>query len=208
MGWIVVLSVAGFGGFLVVDLGPVQRNRLARLGILTVAVAALVVALLLALTGRARARVPALWRGMGGGLALLGAAFTVYTVFIEIPLIWRRTGRAQGTLVREGTYAVCRHPGFWGILMFVCGLSLLVPAPRVWGLAALWVGLELIVVAVQDVWIFPARFPDYETYRQQTPFLIPRLPGLRAAWAWYRHHATNTPSTREETHAEVPGENQ
>lgn len=207
MDWIVVLSVVGFAGFLVVDLGPVQRSRFVHIGILTVAVAALTVALLLAVMSRGRAPVPAFYRGMGAGLALLGGAFTVYTVFIEIPLIWRRTGRARGTLVREGMYAVCRHPGFWGILVFVCGVSLLVPTPRMWRLAVLWVGLELVLVAVQDVWIFPARFPDYKAYRRETPFLIPRLSGLRAAWVWYRHHAMNTPLTREETHAEVPGEN-
>ena len=179
----VLLSLAGFGGFLAVDAGSVHRHPRARYLILSTASLLQIAALSIVIARHYSVFLSSPWKRSGFALGVLGAVWTVYTVFIEIPMLQRVT---HATLVQTGTYAICRHPAFWGILLFVVGMSLLVPTPSMWGLALLWVVLELALITVQDVCVFPARFPEYRQYREKTPFLIPTQKSLREGWHSYR----------------------
>ncbi len=202
--WI-TLSVVGFLGFLAVDVSVFRRRPLVRNCTLALASVALTTALYSALAQGARARLPAILRWAGGILTVAGGALTLYVIFLEIPLWQRRAGHAHSPLVRKGTYAACRHPGFWGTLIFLVGISLLVPGPSVWLLALTWLLLELALVALQDVWVFPERFPEYPAYRERTPFLLPTRESVRTAWRSYRSSLSSPPNPEEESHEEVPG---
>ncbi|MGH2542568.1 MAG: hypothetical protein ACRDIB_07220, partial [Ardenticatenaceae bacterium] len=91
-------------------------------------------------------------------LAFLGGLLAVYSVFLEIPLTLarRRPSSAhapplsQPKLVQTGTYALCRHPGFWWLLLFLGGGVLLANRVGMVQLALLWMALQLAVVAIQD----------------------------------------------------------
>lgn len=80
-------------------------------------------------------------------------------------------------LVTEGAYGRCRHPLYQSLLLCSLGVVLLVGS-------LLHLGL---LVALAVVLGFKARreeqrlcesHPDYPTYRQNTPAIIPHLPGL------------------------------
>ncbi len=182
-----ILSVIGFGGILVVDVNALRERPRARALLFTLALTSLSVALVQALIRGKDLIVPSSWRfWVGGILTLAGGLLALYTVLVEIPLWQKRNAGQASALVTMGTYAACRHPGFWGTSLFVLGLSVLVPAPHMWVLAVTWFLLELIVVFVQDRWIFPTMFPEYKKYQQCVPFLLPTRHSLRKAWLSYR----------------------
>jgi protein-S-isoprenylcysteine O-methyltransferase Ste14 len=58
---------------------------------------------------------------------------------------------------------------------------ILVSASRLMLIAApIWVGLDVILVAIQDRFFFGKMFAGYEQYRRQTPMLIPNRQSLSA----------------------------
>ncbi|MGM0431283.1 MAG: isoprenylcysteine carboxylmethyltransferase family protein [Spirochaetota bacterium] len=103
---------------------------------------------------------------------VLGVCFAVfiilliYSVFLE-PL----KGRA-GHTYRSGTYSFSRHPGFiWytciniiAVIYFWDALTALL----CFGL----VGCNLMLIGIEDRYLFPRIFPDYPAYKQTTAFLI------------------------------------
>lgn len=187
------LSVIGFWGFLIVDLSAFRQRPSVRNSVLVLASLALMLALYTAIARGARVPLAPFYRGLGGFLTAVGALVTLYVVFLEIPM-WQRYGsNPHPPLVQEGTYAACRHPGVWGMLMFLVGICLLVPGPSVWQLAVAWGILELVLVTFQDVWLFPRAFPEYPAYRARTPFLFPTKESIRAAWRSYKRLLSSFP---------------
>ena len=189
-----LLSLIGFAGFLVVDVGAIRTRAGVRGGVNLLAALSLGAAFWAVVRMASPLPVSFPVRLTGAILALTGALFTIYVVFVEIPLLQRLLNLSSSALVRCGTYATCRHPAFWGILLFLAGTSLLIPASTVWFLAATWATLELALVTVQDVWIFPSVFPDYNVYRRETPFLVPTRESLKAGWQTYSKRPSSFPS--------------
>ncbi len=182
-----VLSVVGFGALLLADAKGIRERSWTRRLLLLSTIMSLSGALLWTISQEATSvdfRSFKFW--LGGVLTLIGGLFSFYTVFVEIPLWQKADGNSPPTLVTKGTYAACRHPGFWGTTAFVLGLSLAVPAPPMWNLAIVWVVLELIVVFIQDRWIFPSIFSEYTLYRQHVPFLLPTRESIREALQSFR----------------------
>ena len=184
-GWTVgILSVLGFALWLVADLPPLSRRSwtwgVGTFGGLLLAAA---------FTGTTRCAQPRPlawgWRALGGFLLVVGMGLLIYSVFVEIPLRQRHRNLngSREVLITEGTYALCRHPGALWLALFLVGWALWWPAGQVVMVALLWGLLEWVLITVQDRWIFPQRFPEYNRYRERTPFLIPTRQSLRAAWA-------------------------
>ncbi len=81
-------------------------------------------------------------------------------------------------LIRQGSYRLCRHPMFFGynLLMLAALLALRSPAGLVccYPLYLLW-SIRFLRKEEQNLAV---RFKDiFQQYRQQVPFLIPRIPG-------------------------------
>lgn len=133
--------------------------------------------------------------GPGLDLALLLGAIACglllgWTVFLEIGMERRKRGLPQGKAVRTGSYGLCRHPGFWCLSLLVLFLSLRGGFTSNLLLASTLVGLDFLLILVQDLYSFPKVFADYEAYKKQVPFL---LPGVRR------------PSGRGKAHGEKGG---
>lgn len=102
----------------------------------------------------------------------------IYSVLIEIPVAVRR--RPQGTseeraVVDSGFYGVVRHPGFiWFALLWASIIATYLD-PQVTAVGIGLVILDLALVMLEDLVFFPRIFPDYNKYKKQVPFLIPRL---------------------------------
>ena len=75
-------------------------------------------------------------------------------------------------------YALCRHPGvlwfagLYGCLWAAAGVPL-------WE-AALYSGLNVLLVIFEDRCVFPARLEGYGAYQASTPFLLPNRRSIRA----------------------------
>ncbi len=207
---IVFVSVLGFAAFLLLDVPQVYtRPRVTALIALSAA-AMLATAFYMALHVGTPFPMPWWGRLVGWILFIFGLGFTFFVVFVEIP--WRlRCGGQEGPLVVTGTYAACRHPGFWGVVVFCLGSVLTFPRTGMLTLGLWWIVLEWIVVWVQDRWLLPRRFPAYATYQQRTPFLVPSrlsLQTMRSTWSCRTANAANLKDGRGGEHETVSGKDQ
>ena len=119
-------------------------------------------------------------RGLFYALAAVFAALLVYTLFFALPVeaSYTRPGERRKACT-TGVYALCRHPGvlwfagLYGCLWLAAGLPL-------WE-AALYSGLNVLLVIFEDRCVFPAKLEGYERYQRSTPFLLPNGRSIRAA---------------------------
>ncbi len=114
---------------------------------------------------------------------LLAAVFfllLIYTLFFALPFkdTYFENG-AEPKVYRNGVYALCRHPGvLWFIGMYFC-MGLTLQLPMFYIASAIFSCLNLIYVIFQDCWTFMKTFPDYKQYKQETPFLLPRISSIQ-----------------------------
>ena len=138
-----------------------------------------------------------LWENLRGGIAhpavcaVFGAGsigflgLLIYTLFFALPFEETYLEINQKRMVyTEGVYCLCRHPGvLWFAGAYLC----------FWGMTGnlsrgiyfismiLW---DCLYIVLQDVWIFPATFTNYDAYKRSTPFLFPDRKSLKAFLNW------------------------
>ena len=103
----------------------------------------------------------------------------IYTLFFALPVeaSYTAPGKKRPACT-TGIYALCRHPGvLWFAGLYGClwaggGLPL-------WE-AALFSGLNVLLVLFEDLCVFPAVLEGYDAYRRSTPFLLPNRRSIRA----------------------------
>lgn len=113
------------------------------------------------------------------GLAALFAALLIYTLFFALPVdaSYTRPGEKRPACT-TGVYALCRHPGvLWFTGLYIC-LWLALGLP-LWE-AAVYSGLNVLLVVFEDRCVFPARLEGYGAYQAATPFLLPNRRSIRA----------------------------
>jgi protein-S-isoprenylcysteine O-methyltransferase Ste14 len=175
------LSLAGFGAFLAQDLDIVRGKAGLRAAAAVAGPASLLSAAAISWPQGASLSLPAWGRPAGAALAAAGAILLAYSLYIELARAPKPAGARQPPLVRTGTYALCRHPGYWWLLLFLAGLVLAAGRSGMLQLAVGWAGLNLALVTAQDRVLFPRRFPEYPQYRRVTPFLVPNAASIRSA---------------------------
>ena len=111
--------------------------------------------------------------------ALLFAVLLVRALFFSFP---SKEAYVESSRERKvysgGMYALCRHPGIlWFCFLYACLIPGAGAPPAV---ALLYCLLNILLGWVEDKWIFPRMFTDYDAYKQRVPFLIPTLKSLRA----------------------------
>ena len=131
-----------------------------------------------------RAVHPAFFAALGAGsLAFLG--LLIYTLFFALPFQETYVEKSKERMAyTEGVYCLCRHPGvLWFAGAYIC----------LWGMTGdlsrgfyflsmiLW---NCLYIVVQDFWIFPVTFTNYETYKRNTPFLFPNRESMKAFMMW------------------------
>ncbi len=185
MALLVVLSIGGFGAFLALDAAPVARRPWLHRATSLVGLVLLTGAWFIA----ERVGHPLPWphwlAWVGLPLMLLGGSLSLYTMFLEIPLLRRRMHVPDAdapTLICAGSYAMCRHPDFWWLAFTVVGYLLVARHTGALALALVWMCVKGVGILIQDAWMYPRRFADYHAYRQHTPFLIPTRASLRLAF--------------------------
>ena len=112
----------------------------------------------------------------------LGAVFgalLVYTLFFALPAkaSYTRPGENRRACT-TGVYALCRHPGvLWFAGLYVCLWAAL--GLPLWE-AAVYSGLNVLLVVLEDRCVFPAKLEGYGDYQKTTPFLLPSRQSVRA----------------------------
>jgi protein-S-isoprenylcysteine O-methyltransferase Ste14 len=113
------------------------------------------------------------------GALALSVGLLVYSVFIETA-----PGAAAGvsarlkterTAVTKGSYGVVRHPGFWWFLLLQISVIWLTAHKDIIIIAAGLVSMNFFLILMEDRWIFPRIFSNYDEYTQLVPMLIPRI---------------------------------
>ena len=129
-------------------------------------------------SGEPRFLLPFPGRLLAGILTLVCAAGLSWALFFALPFSGTYVGQQQSTVVDSGLYALCRHPGvlwfagLYGCLWAAAGVPL-------WE-AALYSGLNVLLVIFEDRCVFPARLEGYGAYQASTPFLLPNRRSIRA----------------------------
>jgi protein-S-isoprenylcysteine O-methyltransferase Ste14 len=110
-------------------------------------------------------------------LAALSGSLLVWSVFLEIPYLRKKYRLEPGSTISKGAYAICRHPGFWWFTLLTSSLAMLRGSTEYFFTISLMIGMDLLLIALQDIYTFPRMFSGYKEYRKSVPFLVPRLPG-------------------------------
>jgi len=125
--------------------------------------------------------VPAWLTWLGWGVLAVSSSLLIHSLFISLP--FRKTYMATGVgdrLITTGVYALVRHPGvIWFTLLMlslipVSGSRLLLVA------APTFILLDIVLVVIQDRFIFSRMFKEYEAYRRETPMLWPLRRSINA----------------------------
>lgn len=74
----------------------------------------------------------------------------------------------------QGCTPFAATPGCCGTRGSIFRCTRLWAARRCWCWRVTGTDLDLLYAVFQDVWTFPKTFCDYEEYRREAPFLIPR----------------------------------
>ena len=117
-------------------------------------------------------------RWLTRALAVLFLVLEIYTLFFALPVeaSYARPGEKRPACT-TGVYALCRHPGvLWFAGIYLC-LWLAAGLP-LWE-AALYSGLNVLLVVFEDRCVFPAQLEGYDAYQAQTPFLLPNWQSIR-----------------------------
>jgi len=116
------------------------------------------------------------WAGLGVSLPLL-----VHSLFINLP--FRRTYVATGVgdkLITTGVYALVRHPGVLWFSLFILSLIPVSRSSLLLVAAPVFILLDILLVVIQDKFVFGRMFDGYDSYRQETPMLLPNRRSVNA----------------------------
>src|SRR3990172_4495638 len=117
----------------------------------------------------------------GGALLAISVSLLVYSLFLNLP--FRETYIAKGVggrLVTTGLYALVRHPGVHWFVLFMVSSILVSRSSLMLTAALIFIGLDIVLVFVQDRFIFDRMFAGYDLYRRGTPGLVPNRHSVNA----------------------------
>lgn len=115
----------------------------------------------------------------GWFLVGLGFWWLCYCLFFFPPITRNYVEAGELVLTTEGPYALTRHPGFLGYLVFITGLVLVFGSFLLLVCAPVWAFFDLLHIIVQDRWIFRQLFSGYEKYSRDVPMLFPNAKSFR-----------------------------
>lgn len=83
-----------------------------------------------------------------------------------------------GKTCQQGTYALVRHPALWWYGLFLAGLFIITGSKWLIISGVVWWLANLVLVVIEDFYLYPLMFKDYLSYKQKTPMLIPNRESL------------------------------
>jgi len=118
---------------------------------------------------------------LGWALLTISLLLLIYSLFINLP--FRKTYIATGVgnkLIRTGLYALVRHPGVHWFILLMLSLILVSKSSLLLIATPIFILLDIVLVIVQDKFFFSRMFDGYDSYRQETPMLVPNRQSINA----------------------------
>ncbi len=187
-------------GFLVIhlfDFASLKRTPLLKPVIWVSGSSLLAYAVLMVCLSPDRLSLP-LWLSWLGWLLLLVSLWLlIYPLFINLPLVNTYIKRGIGNrLVKSGLYALVRHPGVFGFILVMVALFLVSGSELLLIAAPIWILVDIILVVIQDKFIFIRMLHGYKEYQQETPMLIPSQRSIATFINQLRQVKTNNQKQR------------
>lgn len=159
-----VLGVVGFVLFFFYDFNQIKWNNPFVKKFFFIGIALIIVATVSALTFN-------IVNYMGTVIALIGLAFTVYALFFALDFDATYVD-GKFKVYDQGVYALCRHPGFYGLFVLYLGLYITYQTQEFLGMFVIFNVLNFLYICFQDKIVFVKVFSDYAEYKKRVPFLI------------------------------------
>ena len=118
---------------------------------------------------------------LGWGVLAVSASLLIHSLFVSLP--FRKTYVDTGVgdkLVKNGLYALVRHPGILWFPLFMLSLISISRSSLLLIAAPTFIALDIVLVFIQDRLIFGRMFRGYERYRRETPMLLPNRKSVGA----------------------------
>jgi protein-S-isoprenylcysteine O-methyltransferase Ste14 len=118
---------------------------------------------------------------LGWGVLTVSLFLLIHSLFVSLP--FRKTYVDTGVgdkLVKTGLYALVRHPGIMWFPLFMLSLIPISRSSLLLIAAPLFIALDIVLVVIQDKFIFGRMFHGYDSYRQETPMLLPNKKSFSA----------------------------
>jgi len=118
---------------------------------------------------------------LGWALLLVSFSLLIYSLFINLP--FRKTYVSTGVgnkLVTTGLYALVRHPWMHWLTLVMLSLILASRSSLMLIASPIWILLDILLVVIQDKFFFGKMFAGYDTYRRETPMLVPNRRSISA----------------------------
>ena len=106
---------------------------------------------------------------------------TIYALFFTLPSKKTYSDQNDRPVTDSGVYALCRHPGVIFLSLFYLFLLLSFCKVELLYCFVIWTLQDIVLVFVEDRFIFPKLFNGYEDYKTRVPFLIPTIDSLKRA---------------------------
>lgn len=106
---------------------------------------------------------------------VLSLLLLIYLLFFEIPLSPQYKDTKNRSVINHGSYGIVRHPAFYPFLLVSIALSLFIMD---WNLIIIICYMNLLnflLITVEDLFLFPKIFINYSDYKNQVPFLFPKI---------------------------------
>jgi protein-S-isoprenylcysteine O-methyltransferase Ste14 len=177
----IIIGAVGFTVVHIFDLVALKKVPRLKPVIWSVGSGILIYALVVICLSPEKLVVPAWLTGVGWGVLVLSASLLIHALFISLPFRKTYIDRGVGDkLVDRGVYALVRHPG---VIWFTLLMLALIPVARSRLLliaAPVFIALDIVLVIIQDKFIFGRMFRGYERYRRETPMLLPNKKSFTA----------------------------
>lgn len=168
------LGITGFILIHLFDLVSLKRIRRVKPVVWISGSGLIIYAVIMICLSADKITVPPWLSWLGWGMLAFSLPLLIHSLFIGIP--FRKTYLKAGTgdrLITTGPYSLTRHPG---VIWFTIMMLSLIPVSnsRLMLIAApVFIGLDILLIFIQDRYIFGRMFEGYEKYRHRTPMLIP-----------------------------------
>ena len=118
---------------------------------------------------------------LGWALLSISLLLLIYSLFINLPFrkTYVTTG-VSGKLIKTGVYALVRHPWVHCFTLFLLSLVLVSRSSLLLIASPIWILLYILLIVIQDKFLFGRMFNGYDTYRQETPMLLPNRRSVNA----------------------------
>ncbi len=177
----IVLGAAGFLVIHLLDLVAIKKLPLAKPATWGLGSALLVYATVGACLSEDTLSLPAWSTWLGWGLLAASLILLIHALFINLPFGKTYVNTGVGDrLVTTGLYALVRHPWLPSFALVLLSLLLVSRSSLLLVAAPIWLVLDVVLVVIQDRYVFGRMFPGYREYRQRTPMLLPNRKSIKA----------------------------